>query len=275
MSVVHATWLRRFCSQARPFASLLLVIAWPATAADSLFSVAPSASPSAVAVEEPWSPTSILWYCDPQLSGEQWCTLSAFGPEPITIAGAVTAKGQLKVLKGATPGVGPVLIAAPFVMTCTRYAPYVSCRADNAVKLASGIQAAISYAGNSTAINAYSGTPSVLFDWDGDGRVSADKEGLMLMRAVLGFKGTAITNGVPLSVGVTPSMVEAKIAQGVWNGWFSFRGTSTTLNVPTLPDALIFERCARGVRGTALTAGIPQANNTDANTRCVSLMAVE
>ena len=221
----------------------------------------------------PWTPTYVNWYCSARGDGN-YCTLFAYGEQLAVTTGPLQAYAGYQVLKGRSAGYGLPLVKAIAVMNCDRIAPtHVQCIATDAVKLAPGVIPLTSTTGGAATLNVYLPTPGPLFDWDGDGRISADREGLLLLRYLLGFKGASLTLGITLATGKTGDSVYADIAAGVTNGWFEF----ATPGQPALAlrEGALFQRCLSGLRGTALTAGFGTVNATTATTRCNALVSLE
>lgn len=216
-----------------------------------------------------WTPTLVVWYCQFVANGQQACTLSAFGPEPAT-SGPVYASGWARVRKGATYGEGPILAAVPFQTPCTRISPYLSCEVVNLVTLGAGISPVVSNTANQTDLNIVSSAPTVLFDWSGDGAITAEQEGVALVRYLLGFRGAALVQGLTLGPGHTSTTLENAIGEGAWLGWFSFN--SSTTYPKAMVDGAIFARCAKGVRGSALTFGLTNRNSAEVSASCDALM---
>ena len=221
----------------------------------------------------PWTPTYVNWYCSARGDGN-YCTLFAYGEQLGVTTGPLQAYAAYQVLKGRSAGYGLPLVKAIAVMNCDRIAPtHVQCIATDAVKLAPGVIPLTSSTGAMATLNIYLPTPGPLFDWDGDGRISSDKEGLLLLRYLLGFKGSALTGGLALATGKTPDSVYAEIAAGVANGWFEF----ATPGQPALAlrEGALFQRCLSGLRGAALAAGFGTVNATTATTRCNALVSLD
>ncbi len=221
----------------------------------------------------PWFPTYVNWFCGARASGNA-CTLFAYGEQVAAGTDAPKAYFRYRVQKGRIAGAGLALSLNVAPMDCERVAPtHVQCVATDQVVLAPGvIRLPVSTGGNAT-LNIYTNIPGPLFDWDGDGRISADKEGLLLLRYLLGFNGTALTQGIPLTNGKTPASVSAAVAEGVSYGWFDFTGSG---QAPTaLREGTLFQRCVLGLRGTALTAGVSNVDAAAATARCIALVAIE
>lgn len=221
----------------------------------------------------PWTPTIVNWFCSARATGNA-CTLFAYGEQLSPGTGSLQGYAPYKVLKGRTAGAGLAIATGIAVINCDRIAPtHLQCTATDQVVLAPGIIPLTASTGGAATLNIYSSTPGPLFDWDGDGRISADKEGLLLLRFLMGFSGSALTQGVPLAAGKTPETVYAAIAAGVINGWFDFVAPG---QVPSaVREGAMFERCLLGLRGTALTAGVRNVDATAATTRCNALVAIE
>jgi hypothetical protein len=227
-----------------------------------------------VSAQTTWTPFAIDWYCSPQASGKTLCSLVAFGEIPAGRTLPLTASGWYRTLKGSAVGSGLPLATVPIALPCIKIEPiYIQCSANNTLELGAGVRYAISGSSNTTSLNIYIDTPSVLFDWDGDGQITATREGLMLARVLLGFKGAAVTQGIPFTNGKVATDAEQAVIVGIYNGWFSFLNPS---DVPKpLREGLIFQRCILGVTGAALVSGIPNADAISVQTQCNKLRAIE
>jgi hypothetical protein len=184
------------------------------------------------------------------------------------------ATGYYRVLKGRTAGLGTPLATVPVTMRCAPLGTFLRCYGENVLKLGANVRTSIDYTiAPTTGINIYIDTPTKLFDWDGDGVITADKEGLMLLRALLGFRGAAISTGIALTGGRTTDSVEQAVIMGVWNGWFQFVAPT---EVPlALREGVLFQRCLLGLRGAALTAGVTAQAASAIEAQCDRLLAVE
>jgi hypothetical protein len=220
-----------------------------------------------------WQPPTIRWYCAPN-GVQQLCSLEAIGDPPASLPVNPVATGYYRVLKGRTAGQGTPLMTAPFEMPCALLGPFLRCYGENLLRLCANVRTSIDYTiAPTTAINIYIDTPSKLFDWDGDGAITADKEGVMLLRALLGFRGNAITQGIALAGGRTAESVEQAVIVGVWNGWFQFIAPN---EVPlALREGVLFQRCVSGLRGAALTAGVTTQAAAGIEAQCDKLLAIE
>lgn len=221
-----------------------------------------------------WNPYTIDWYCSQQQNGDTLCTLIAFGDQPAGFNCPGDASGYYRILKGRTLGQGLPLMIAPVKLPCTCVPPqYMQCTASDLVRLAPGITPVIDPAGASTSMNIYSGTAGPLFDLDGDGSLSANKEGLMLLRFLLGFKPAAVTAGITFTNGRTASAAYDQLKLGSWMGWFQFINP-TQYPVP-LREGLLFQRCLAGLRGAQLVQGVSGADATTATSQCLKLVSIE
>jgi hypothetical protein len=228
---------------------------------------------SSVAIAQtPWATDSIRWFCDPA-GVEQLCTLEVIGPTPAGLPVGAQATGTLRVLKGRTAGQGLPLQTVPITLPCTIIGSITRCFVVGALRLGVNVRTALSDTLNTLTINIYSDLPGKLFDWDGDGVISADKEGLMLLRGLLGFNGAAISDGITLTNGRTAITAEQAVYMGVHNSWFQFIAPA---EVPKpLREGLLFQRCVLGLRGAPLTAGLTDAAAAGIGTQCDSLLASE
>jgi hypothetical protein len=220
-----------------------------------------------------WRPTTINWYCSPN-GVEQLCSLEAIGDPPASLPANPEATGYYRVLKGRTAGQGTPLATMPFTMPCASLGPFLRCYGENVLRLGVNVRTAIDYTtAPTTAINIFIDTPTKLFDWDGDGSITANNEGLMLLRVLLGFRGAAISDGIALASGRTADSVEQAVIMGVWNGWFQFIAPS---EVPlALREGILFQRCLLGLRGDALIAGITAQAASGIEAQCDRLLAIE
>jgi hypothetical protein len=227
--------------------------------------------PLAKAVD--WTPSSIDWNCANQSNGDTLCSLVARGTKPSSVANPTEAKGWYRIIKSRTIGTGLPLITIPVTLKCANLpGTQIECRADNEVRLAPGVHPV--YGGpDSTLLTIYADNPSRLFDWDGDGQISYDREGVMMLRFLLGFRDARVTQGIPLAGGRTPDSVNQAVYMGFLNGWFDFITPGSPLT--TMREGLLFERCLRGLRGSALTNGIRGANASTVGARCDALLAIE
>ncbi len=222
--------------------------------------------------QTPWVTDSIRWYCDAEAGGTV-CALEALGPTAAGFTTDVEAYGSIVVLKGRTPGQGSRLITVPIVLPCTLLGASTRCFSTNVIRLEANVQAATSDTLNALKINVFSNTAGKLFDWDGDGAITAEKEGLMLSRALIGINGPAISEGITLTNGRTAATAEQAVYNGVRNGWFQFVDPA---QVPTaLREGLLFYRCALGLRGAALTSGLTEAAAAGIEAQCDKLLASE
>lgn len=221
-----------------------------------------------------WTPYTTDFYCSLQQGGDNLCSLVAFGVRPSAVTCPVDAAGYYRILKGRNFGEGQPLMTAPVSLPCTCIPPsYLQCTAPDLVRLAPGITAVIDTTRSSTTLNIYGPTPGPLFDLDGDGALTAEKEGLMVLRYLMGFKQPAVTAGISFVNGRSAVAAYDQLRLGTWMGWFQFVNP-TQYPVPTR-DGLLFQRCLAGLRGTALVQGIAGADATVATSRCLQLVAIE
>jgi hypothetical protein len=221
-----------------------------------------------------WIPPSITWFCDEKSSGVTVCSLVARGDEPANIQDPITATATYRILKGRTIGAGPPLLTSSVTMPCSRLSGGIlECRADNEVSLAPGILPAYGVSPNTTQLNVYSNTATRLFDWDGDGLITADKEGLMVLRFLQGFRGTGVSSGIVFTNGKLASNIDRDIGAGLANGWFNFIDTSQ--RPISTRDGLLFSRCLRGLSGASLVGGVSGADANAVFSKCGALTAIE
>lgn len=221
-----------------------------------------------------WIPYTTDFYCSLQQGGDNLCALVAFGVRPSGVTCPTNAEAYYRILKGRTFGEGQPLMVAPVSLPCTCIPPsYLQCTAADLVRLAPGISAVIDTTRSSTTLNIYGSTPGPLFDLDGDGVLTAEKEGLMVLRHLIGFKQPAVTAGVQFVNGRSASGAYDQLRLGTWMGWFQFVNPSQ-YPVPTR-EGLLFQRCLAGLRSAALVQGIAGADATTATSRCLALVAIE
>ena len=217
-------------------------------------------------------PTSADWFCPPTNTGETLCTLVADGLVPNGVATPNKGTAFYRILKGRVLGVGQVLLTSQVDLKCFLPAPtLLRCYAENAIKLGLDVLPAYGVSPPTTTLAIYSQTPSILFDRDGDGRMTSDREGLLALRYLLGFRGASVIQGIPLSNGKTSLSVEQDIVTAQANGWLSFSGNAAPL---TQTDGILFERCLRGLSGTELVASL-SANPIAAAANCADITLVQ
>jgi hypothetical protein len=236
-----------------------------------LAAVAFSLTATTVNADEPWSPTRVDWTCR-VVGSETICDLSAEGPPPsMNYPSGAVAKGWYRVYKGPVVGRGQVLMTNEAVMNCTYTASIFRCIAPNELKLGAGIAATSDPSPTTIDLNIYpsSGFVSPLFDWNGDGAITANVEGVTVLRLLLGFRGDALTRGVPLRADLTPANVEEQLLVGVWNGWFQF---GSDKNPRGSNAGLILMRCLLGLRGASMIAGFSGYVSTTADAQCNLLL---
>jgi hypothetical protein len=219
-----------------------------------------------------WVTDSIRWFCDPEAGGTV-CALEVLGPSAAGFTTDIEAYGSIQVLKGRTPGQGSRLITVPVALPCTLLGATTRCFSTNVIRLEANVQIATSDTLNALAINVYSSSAGKLFDWDGDGAITADKEGLMLSRGLMGLNGSAISDGITLTNGRTAVTAEQAVYMGVRNGWFQF--VAPTEVPKALREGLLFYRCMLGLRGAALTSGLTDVAATGIEAQCDKLLASE
>jgi hypothetical protein len=219
----------------------------------------------------PWTPTSISWDCGVR-NGGTFCTLSAYGEQLSAGTTPLTAYGAYRILKGRTAGVGSTLAQNIAAMPCEKIAPTsLRCTATDEVSLGSGVFSVVSP--GSSQLNIYSNVVGPLFDWDGDGSVTAGNEGVMLIRYLLGFSAQAVTSGITLTGGKSSDETYRAIKAGIDNGWFQFTATAQPLQATREAEILI--RCLNGVRGTPMVAGSGLTDTSAATQRCEAVIAIE
>ncbi len=225
----------------------------------------------------PWSPLIIRWNCVLLTSGETKCSNYLFGLLPAMATtpspDGLKAFGAYRVMKATAGPVAFPLTVGVSEAPCTIAGVYITCVATDVVTLAPGITQTFGSGFAENDLTIQGSTPAPLFDWDGDGLQTADREGLMLSRYLMGFRGTAVTAGIPLTGNKTPETVNGEITNAVQQGWFNFIAPSTA---PTgARESLLFSRCLRGLRGGALVGSIAQAVVAETETRCDGLRAIE
>lgn len=237
----------------------------------ALIMYAPSAWSQSVAESSPWTPTVVNWICGAR-NGGNFCTLYAYGEQLSAGSTALTAYAAYRILKGRTAGLGSTLAQNIAAMPCQRVPPrHLECIATDAVSLGAGVTAVVT--AGSTQLNIFSEVPGPLFDWDGDNRISADKEGLMLLRYLLGFNAQGVSAGIARSNSKSPDEIYRAIAAGVDNGWFQFSVAAQPLQATREGRALV--RCLNGERSAPLIAGLGLTDASAATARCLSVTAIE
>jgi hypothetical protein len=242
----------------RAFAALLVVFTFQV------------ATPSLYA-DERWFPTRVDWTCR-VVGSETICDLSAEGAPPtMSYSTGVVARVWYRIYKGPVVGRGQVLMTKEALMNCASTASGIKCTAVGELKLAAGIAATSDPSPITVDLNIYptSGVVTPLFDWNGDSAITANVEGLTVLRFLLGFRGAALTNGVTLKAGLTTASVEEQLAVGVWNGWFQF---GSTTNPRSTNEGLILMRCLLGLRGVPLIAGLAGYVSATADSQCNLLL---
>ncbi len=211
------------------------------------------------------------WICGAR-NGGNFCTLYAYGEQLSAGTTPQTAYAAYRILKGRTGGVGSTLAQNIASMPCERIAPrFLECIGTDVVSLGAGVTAVVTT--GSTQLNIFSDVPGPLFDWDGDNRISADKEGLMLLRYLLGFNAQGVSAGIARSNGKSPDETYRSIAAGVDNGWFQFSFATQPLQASREGEALI--RCLNGLRGAPMISGLGLIDVNAASTRCAAVTAME
>ncbi len=211
------------------------------------------------------------WSCGAR-NGGNYCTLYAYGEALSADTTPLTAYGAYRILKGRTVGVGSTLAQNIAAMPCVRVPPmHLQCVATDEVSLGAGITAVV--APGTTQLNIYSDVPGPLFDWDGDNRISADKEGLMLSRYLFGFNAQGVTAGMALTNGKSADEIYRSIAAGIDNGWFQFSNAAQPLQATREGEALI--RCLNGMSAAPLIAGLGLTDTNAATARCSAVTAME
>jgi hypothetical protein len=221
-----------------------------------------------------WLPTSMDWYCATQSNGETLCSLIAEGPLPASLSEPIVATATYRVLKGRTHGSGAALLTSKVTMSCQKLGSgTLRCGAPDEVKLASGVKIVFGVSPPTTVLNIYADSPTVLFDWDGDGQITAEREGMMLQRYLMGFRGDSVTAGIPLAADKTSQSVNDAIAMGIRNEWFEFIAPGKPLRATQ--EGAIFNRCTRGLRGADLVSTVKTATAAAATAKCKAIMAIE
>lgn len=237
----------------------------------ALLLYAPSAWSQTAAQYSPWTPTVVNWICGAR-NGGNFCTLYAYGEQLSAGTTPLTAYGAYRILKGRTAGIGSTLAQNIAAMPCRRLPPtQLECIATDEVSLGTGITAVATT--GTTQLNIFSDVPGPLFDWDGDNRISADKEGLMLLRYLLGFNAQGVSAGIALSNGKSPDETYRAIAAGIDNGWFQFSLAAQPLQATREGEAFI--RCLNGLRAAPMIGGLGLTDVNAASARCVAVTATE
>jgi hypothetical protein len=229
---------------------------------------------SAQQATEPWNPPSITWFCGLQPAGETLCFLVARGPGPTTLQPPTEATAWIRILKGRTIGDGQTLLVSQIKLACGNVvAGTIECRSGNEVRLEPGVKPAYGTSPDTTTLNIYSDTPGPLFDWNGDGRITSDGEGIMLLRSLLGFRGAQVSAGISLTNGATADSAELAVYQGIQNGWFKLIAPTQAINATN--EAIVFQRCALGLRGAALVTGVAGVDPAAVSAKCDALLAIQ
>jgi hypothetical protein len=147
------------------------------------------------------------------------------------------------------------------------------CDALDEVKLASGVKIVLGVSPATTILNIYTGNPGMLFDSDRDSQITAEREGVLLQRYMMGFRGDAITAGIPLAAHKTSKSVNDAFATGIRTEWFEFIASSKPLRATQ--QGAIFSRCALGLRGVDLVSTVKTAAATAATAKCAAIMVIE
>lgn len=217
-------------------------------------------------------PEQVVWQCIPAPGGGTGCSLAVIGPLP---AGETPTKlyAWVRVRRGPTYGVG-VELANPLIeMTCSNAISVLYCTRPDVVVLGPGIEYVAGY-DLRPDLNIYlpGAPPSPAFDWDGDGAITAQREGVMLIRYLLGLSAAAVSGGIPLTGARTPASVYEEIKTVAERGWFRF---ADAVDTTAHRDGMMFVRCLRGLSGTQLVAGVPSADPAKANKICAGLLATQ
>jgi hypothetical protein len=221
-----------------------------------------------------WSPDAMDWYCATQSNNETLCSLIAEGPLPAGLSTPITATATYRVLKGRTLGSGVPLLTSKVTMSCQKLSSgTLRCGAPDEVKLASGVKIVFGVSPPTTVLNIYTDNPTVLFDWDGDGQITAERERVMLQRYLMGFRGDTVTASIPLAADKTSQSVNDAIAMGIRNEWFEFIAPGKPLRATQ--EGAIFNRCTRGLRGADLVSTVKTATAAAATAKCNAIMAIE
>lgn len=221
-----------------------------------------------------WTPFISSWSCVPAEASSIACKLQAYGVPPEGVGSQTpTAKAWYLVRKGLTRGKGTILTLVQTTLPCTTSSGYLICvELTPSLTLGPGVQLVSAEAGIPPGANIYASgvVAGPLFDWDGDGAIT-EKEALLLMRYLMGFRGLRLVQGVALSAGITSATVESQIQMLILAGVFHFSGR---LVATSTSDALVALRCIKGLRGSALTRGLTSRSTTEVDAMCESMMAV-
>ncbi len=218
-------------------------------------------------------PDQVLWQCLPGPTGDTRCALAVVGPKPPGAGQDARLYAWVRVRRGPTYGIGVNLASMIVELDCIDAVSLLYCTKQDVAILGPNVQYVVGF-DNRPNLNIYlaGAPPAPAFDWDGDGAITADREGLMLTRFLAGMSPSAVSQGIPLSQGRTPTSVYDAIAAGVKLGWFRF---SNTVDPVVTRDAVMFVRCLRGIRGAALVAGFPNADAANAGNACDSVLATQ
>lgn len=223
-----------------------------------------------------WTPFSIDWICLPDqvVQGESLCSLEAIGYDlpassPLASVSSPTTSTGYEVRRGSTFGEGITLVRSIATLDCVRNAPFMFCRSRNPeVRLSAGLYQAFNFGAPSKSLYIYSLQAGHSFDADGNPGVPQVSDALLVARYLLGFRGTALVQGITLGAGKTPASVAAHIQDGLDNGWFDFLEERP----PTgLREMQMLTRCLQGMSGSRLIAGIAEATVPYAQRKCDEL----
>jgi hypothetical protein len=218
-----------------------------------------------------WAPTTLDWSCATQTNGETLCSLIAQGVAPLGATAPLEATASYRILKGRVLGAGQPLLTNVAKMPCVFVsAGNLRCEALNEVRLGADVSVVYGESPPSSLLTIYTTLPGPLFDWDGDGLLSAEREGLLLQRYLLGFRGNSLIENVQISRDRSAESVQTAIEAGLRNEWFVLAAPS--VRPQTFDDAVIFTRCLRGARRTALTANTAATNAAVTDAKCVELV---
>jgi hypothetical protein len=219
-----------------------------------------------------WTPPSIVWYCGAQSGGETLCSLVARGVPPAATVNPTSASATYRIYKSKSLGNGVPVLTSVATMPCVaRPNGEIECTAKNEVRLAPGVYPIYGTSRNTTDLDIYINANGPLFDWTGDGTVSASGEGLLLLRYLFGFRGAALTERIAFINAKADTEIESSIRMGLLNGWFNFNGQQTSSSA--FQQGLLFVRCTLGLRNTALTQST-LVNELSATRKCEQIIAI-
>lgn len=145
-------------------------------------------------------------------TGPGSCVISADQPGNATFASAA------QQTRNVTINVGPTLLDIDASGASTRYDPATDAVMVLRYLLGFSVDAIAAGATGATAtrsaaqIGTHLTTIQTLLDIDGDGTPRAPTDGLLIVRYLLGLRGSALVAGIPIGV-LTPTQIEARISR--------------------------------------------------------------